>query len=320
MRTFLCGLTLTFLFPQAATAQCAAIQQAINALPARGGEVVIPAGTHVCTVPIIIDRNNVVLRGAGAATVLRLANGANAPVLVIGQTSAAPTVERRNIRVSDLTIDGNRTAQICECWNSCACPAGSIRNNGITVRRASDVIIERVTSRNNRSGGLVTEMGCRRLIVRDFTSSGNHFDGFAGYQTEDSVFSGLFLAGNLAAGISLDIDFNNNILSDVVIRNSGKVGIFIRDSADNMFGSMQIHSSGEHGIFLAQVDGDASKPAAGNTFQGVVVKASKGAGIRVNDASCVNNLAAAAQFIANAGGCVSEAVPGLLQQSGNICR
>ena len=82
--------------------------------------------------------------------------------------------------------------------------------------------------------------------VRDFTSTNNHFDGFAGYQTEDSVFSGLFLTGNLAAGISLDIDFNHNILSDVVIRNSGKVGIFIRDSADNLFGSMQIHASGEH--------------------------------------------------------------------------
>ncbi|HSG39835.1 MAG TPA: hypothetical protein VLE27_09380, partial [Thermoanaerobaculia bacterium] len=106
MRTFLCGLALILLFPSGAPAQCAAIQQAINALPARGGEVVIPAGTHVCTVPIVIDRNNVVLRGAGAATVLRLANGANAPVLVIGQTSAAPTVERRNIRVSDFTIDG----------------------------------------------------------------------------------------------------------------------------------------------------------------------------------------------------------------------
>ncbi len=34
MRTFLCGLTFTLLFPQVATAQCAAIQQAINALPA----------------------------------------------------------------------------------------------------------------------------------------------------------------------------------------------------------------------------------------------------------------------------------------------
>jgi Right handed beta helix region len=318
-------LALYLLFPARALAQsptCASIQQAINALPVRGGEVVVPAGMYVCSTPIVIDRNNVVLRGAGAATVLRLANGANAPVLIIGQTAPAPTVTRQNIRVSDLTIDGNRANQTCECWNDCSpsCASNPIRNNGITIRRANDVSIERVTLRNARSGGLVTERVCRRLVIRDLTSSGNQFDGIASYETEDSIFSGLELTGNLAAGLSLDLGFNHNILSNIVILDSGKVGIFMRYSIDNLFGLMQIRNSGEHGIFLAQVETDATRPAAGNTFNGVVVKGSKGAGIRVNDPSCVNNSMAGSQLIANVGGCVSESVPGLLRQSGNVCR
>ena len=90
--------------------------------------------------------------------------------------------------------------------------------------------------------------------------------------------------------------------------------------AQDPIGGLQVRNSGEHGIFLAQVDGDPSKPASGNTFSGVTVSESGGAGLRVNDASCVNNLLVAAQLIGNNGGCVSVAVPGLVQSVGIICR
>ncbi len=301
---------------------CEVIQRAIDRLSPTGGQVEVRSGTYVCTAPIVIDRDNVELRGEGSGTVLRLADGANAPVLVLGQTIATPDVTRRNIGISGLVIEGNRVNQQFECWGG-PCDTGGlthIRNNGITLRGVSDVLIERVTVSSAISGGLVSEKSSRRVIVRDFASFDNHFDGLAGYETEDSTFSGLYLHDNLAAGLSFDIHFNNNIVGDAVITDNGSVGIFMRDSQDNLFQGLQIRNSAGQGGFLAQVDGDLTTPAAGNTFSGLVVSGSGGAGLRANDVSVVNNLVTGSQFIGNAGEGISEVTPGQVQVFGTICR
>ncbi|MDX1978849.1 MAG: glycosyl hydrolase family 28-related protein [Bryobacteraceae bacterium] len=298
---------------------CAAIQTAINATPAAGGIVQLAEGTYTCSSPIVIDRDNVVLRGAGPGTQIVLASGANSPLLILGQTTAQPSVTRRNIVISDLTLDGNRTAQTVEC-NQGPCTAGNfLRNNCITLRRVSDVRVERVTALRARSGGLVTELGCRRVTVRDFSSGNNHFDGLAGYQTENSLFSGLHLFDNLAAGISLDIEFHHNTFEGVVITGSGTVGIFMRDSRNNLFSSMQIRGSVEHGVFLAQVDSDPTKPALGNTFHGLTVANSAQSCVRINNASCTDNVFTAVQCVSN-GSCISEAAGGLATQAAVKCR
>lgn len=299
---------------------CESIQRQIDELGAGGGLVVVPAGTYTCTAPIVIDRDNVELRGEGPGTVLRLADDANAPVLVLGQTIPTPTVTRQNISISDLVIEGNRMNQEFECWGGPCDATHVIRNNGITLRHVSDALIERVTVSRARSGGLVSELGSRRLTVRDFTAFDNHFDGLAGYETEDSTFSGLYLHDNLAAGLSFDIAFHNNIVGEAVITDTGSVGIFMRDSRDNLFHDIAIRNSVEHGVFLAQVDGDPTKPAAGNTFSGLVVSESGGDGLRANDASVVDTLVVEAQFVGNSGECIAEVFEDQVKKFGIICR
>ncbi|MEK7408649.1 MAG: right-handed parallel beta-helix repeat-containing protein [Acidobacteriota bacterium] len=302
------------------TGDCGSIQQALDALPQEGGRIAMRSGTYLCTEPIVVDRDNVDVRGEGPATILRLADGANSPVLVIGQAIPVPSVTRRNIRLSDLMIHGNREKQPDECRGGPCTPNNPLRNNGITLRRVSDVVVERVTVVGARSGGLVTELGCLRVTVHGFTAANSQFDGLAAYETEDSVFARLHLVDNLAAGLSFDIRFHNNLISDVILLGNRKVGIFMRDARDNLFQGLQVRNSGEHGLFLAQVDADATKPAAGNTFTGGIVSGSLGAGLRVNDPSCVNNLVTGFQFVGNKDGCISEAAPGLAKTSGTICR
>ncbi len=300
---------------------CGAIQQAIDNLPAGGGQIILSNGVFICESPVVIARDHVVLRGQGPATVLSLVAGANSPVLVIGDT-ATPPANYGHIHVADLTIDGNRTQQTMECWGG-PCDGGGttvIRNNGITVRGASDVIIERVAVSRARSGGLVTEKNSRRLTIRDFTATDNQFDGLAAYQTEDSIFSGLTLHDNLLAGLSLDIDFDHNVVSGAVMTGNGRQGIFMRDAHDNVFSDIQIRDSGEMGLFLAQAaDTDPNSCAIGNTFHGLMVADSAQMGLRVNDAACVQNLVVGAQFTGNAE-CISEAAPGLVEQSAVVCR
>jgi len=300
---------------------CSAIQAAIDALPNTGGKILLSDGTFICSTAIVIARNNVTLQGEGASTILLLADNINSPVLVIGDTATPTTTVYHNIHVSDLTIDGNRSNQTQECWSG-SCDSGGlayIRNNGITVRGVRDVHIERISVLRARSGGLVTEKGCERITVNNFSSTDNEFDGIAAYETENSSFSNLYLYDNPFAGLSLDIQFNNNIVHNAIMTDNGKQGIFMRDSRDNLFSDIQIRGSGEQGLFLAQVDSDSTKPAFGNTFHGLVVSDSVGAGMRVNDASCENNLVVGAQFINNAE-CISEQTPDLVEKVGIICR
>ena len=55
------------------------------------------------------------------------------------------------------------------------------------------------------------------------------FDGLAGYQTEDSLFTGLNVYNNQVAGLSFDLDFANNQVNNCFIKNNGSgpvVGTF----------------------------------------------------------------------------------------------
>jgi len=309
-----------FAAPQVNEKTCDAIQKAINELPPEGGEVVLSPGVYTCVKPIILDRNNLTLRGSGPATLLRLGDHINAPVLVMGLTENIPSRDTRHVRVIDLMIDGNRANQTSECMGGPCSDTFPLRNNGISIRRCLDCVVQSVTVFGAMSGGLVTELGCRRLTIRDYTSYDNEFDGLAGYETEDSTFSGIHLYGNKAAGISTDIKFNNNKFYDVTIADNKTVGIFMRDSLDNSFTNLHIRDSVQHGIFLAQVNTDPGTAATGNTFTGVVISRSGGMGVMANDASCVNNMMVGAQFINNKHGCISEAASGLVENIGAICR
>ena len=299
---------------------CEAIQKTIDKLPAIGGEVFIPAGKYTCATPIILDRDNIIVRGEGAATLLRVADKANIPVFVMGQTIRSPTITRRYIQVKNLHIDGNRINQTSECMGGLCSDQFPLRNNGISIRRCEDCVVDNVTVYGAISGGLVTELGCQRLMVRDYTSYDNEFDGFAGYETENSTFSGINLYNNKGAGISTDIRFDNNKFSDVTITNTQTVGIFMRDSSNNSFTNVHIRNSKEHGIFLAQVDKEITTPAVGNTFNSIVISDSGGYGILISDASCINNLFVASQYVNNKKGCYGEAASNLIEGVGAICR
>jgi parallel beta-helix repeat protein len=76
------------------------IESALAALPAAGGLVYLTPGAYAITGDIDIDRNNVIIMGAGANTVLTLANATNVDVFSINGYD--------NITIRDLTIDGNK--------------------------------------------------------------------------------------------------------------------------------------------------------------------------------------------------------------------
>jgi parallel beta-helix repeat protein len=251
-------------------------------------------------------------------TVLRLADGANCPVIIMGEAVNNPKNTIKDLRVADLSIDGNRRNQQRELWKLQG-EGSHIRNNGITVQTISDSTVEHVTTARCRSGGVVTTLGVRRLTVRDLNSYDNEFDGLACYLTEDSTFADLFLHDNPGAGISLDLSFNNNTVHNALL-SANDLGIFMRSSRGNEFEDVAIRNCHHFGVFMAHTERKTangwqaapSSECVKNSFKGIVASNCGGAAFRVNNSTCTNNVIVHAKFDENLKGGLSLAGPDLI--------
>ncbi|MGO8836077.1 MAG: right-handed parallel beta-helix repeat-containing protein [Limisphaerales bacterium] len=296
----------------------AEIQQALDLLPERGGEVVLPAGIFEVRQPIVLRRDHQTLRGSGTATVLRLADGANCPVVILGEPVNHPRSTVKHVCLGNLFIDGNRSAQPRELWRLRG-EGSEICNNGVTAQNVCDSTVEQITCARCRSGGLVTTRDVRRLTVRDYTAFDNQFDGLACYQTEDCLFTGLRLHDNPGAGISLDLAFNHNVVSNAVLT-ANDLGIFMRDSRDNRFYNISIRRSHHYGVFMAHAERQTGRgwqpvprtECTHNAFTNLTASYCGSAGFRVNNTTCTNNVIVAGQFRDNGQGGLSLARPDLV--------
>ncbi len=294
------------------------IQQVLDTLPDEGGEVVLPRGNILINQPLVLRRDNQSLRGAGAGTVLRLADKANCPVIILGEPVNHPNRTVRHLRVADLFIDGNRRNQQRELWRL-AGEGSEIRNNGITVQGVSDSVVENVTCADCRSGGLVTTLGVTRLTVCGLTAFNNQFDGLACYFTTHSAFSDLHLHDNPGAGISLDLAFDHNVINNAFLAGND-LGIFMRASKDNQFRNVTIDSSHHFGVFIAHTEqfiGGVVRPApesecTHNVFTNLIARNCGSAAFRVNNSTCVNNVIIHPQFDGNIRGGLSQPQPDLV--------
>jgi hypothetical protein len=291
----------------------AGIQAALDKLP-EGGEVVLGSGRYIVHQPILLQKSRQTLRGRGADTVLFLADGADCPVVILGALAFNSKKPVSGIHLTSLWIDGNRKHQPKEVWKFLPNGPG-IYNNGVDVRSVEDATVEHIVCCRCRSGGMVTSAGIRRLTVRDYTAYDNQFDGLACYYTEDSHFSGLNLHDNLAAGISLDLDFDHNVIDDAVLTGND-LGIFMRQSRNNNFNGLTIQKSRHHGIFMAQtIMGKIACPGsecAENNFDKIQITNSGGKAFVVNDATCTNNVISGELFADNAQGGLALAAPNLV--------
>lgn len=291
-----------------------------------------------CKAPVHISASGVKLQGKGDV-LIKMADHANAPLLIVGPTKSYPGDEYlalpqevkdafrvRQVHVDNIRLDGNRLKQDHECWTFERCddwdhPLSSIRNNGITVRYSEFVTLTNIKVKSTISGGFVAERFSNNLLVDGYQSDDNHFDGFTAYQTTNSIFKNLSLNNNLAAGISLDLDVVNNTFINVLVKDAGDVGLFARATHKNYFKNMLIENPGSHGIFLARHPDMPTSPegvtpwdtATANVFEDLTVTGSKrGVGIRINDKECVRNRLTRYSFDGNAYGDISLAQEGIL--------
>lgn len=294
------------------------VQKALDSLADRGGQVVLPPGEILISAPIVLRRDGQTLRGAGAETVLKVAPNANCPAIIMGEPVDHPTQKLRDLHVLSLAIDGNRQNQQRELWQLSGV-GSEIRNNGITVQSVTGCSIEHVITARNRSGGVVTTLGVDHLTVRHLEAYDNEFDGLACYETTDSFFGDLHLHDNPGAGISLDLAFNHNVVSNANLIGND-LGIFMRASNENEFHNINIRDSHNFGVFMAHTELVSSgkiipapkSECTNNAFTNLLAKNCGNAAFRVNNESCTNNVVIRPRFDENHKGGLSLAAPGLL--------
>jgi Right handed beta helix region len=306
---------ITVLHPGATSAE---IQKALDTLPESGGEVILPAGNFEVSQPIVLRRDHQTLRGSGDGTILRVADGANCPVIIMGEPVNNPQTTVKDLCVAELFIDGNRFHQQRELWHLRG-EGSEIRNNGITVQKVCDSVVENVACARCRSGGLVTTHDVQRLTVRNLDAFDNQFDGLACYQTTDCLFTELNLHDNPGAGISLDLAFNRNVISHAVLT-ANDLGIFMRASRDNQFKDISIRDSRHYGVFMAHAERQTTRgwgPAprtecVHNSFTDLIASDCGSAAFRVNNSTCTNNIIVSAEFEGNVRGAISQPQPDLV--------
>lgn len=133
------------------------IQEAIDNLPAGGGIIRIKKGTYVISSQISVLKNNVLIEGEGAATILQMANSANLDTQI--QIGNGGTTTYQNCAVRNIQFDGNKANQT----------SGS--GSGVIIYGASSYknarhIIENCWVHDSRSDG-IRLIGAEDSVVKN---------------------------------------------------------------------------------------------------------------------------------------------------------
>jgi len=259
------------------------------------------ACTYYAT-PIVIAKDNVTLVGAGYGTVLFLADNAQKPCIVVGDIRDEEREHldtHRNIIIRDLQIDGNRANQPPDEGGEYDLTRPWLRNNGITVRKVTNSLIENCLIRNCRSGGLVLEKGCSHNQIVNVMASGNYFDGVCAYESSHCVFDAVDASDNDYAGFSFDLWSDENIVKNCIAIGNGHSGFFIAHCTKLIISDCQFSDSGNYdGIFL-------SSGSSENVIANCYFKTNKRYGVNIVDADCTNNLVHGCYFWYNEAGSIN---------------
>jgi hypothetical protein len=239
---------------------------------------------------------------------LRVADHALRPGIVVGDLHSPPTRRPKDITVRNLRVEGNRANQEFECWAGPCDPAANDhplrkqRLNGITVNGCDDCTLINVKVLGARSGGVVV-VDSRRLLVDGLEAERSHFDGLAGYFTYDSVFRNVRVINNDYAGFSFDLDFSGNRIEDFESSNNRDHGLFMRYASGNTFARGVFIGNNHHGVYLDRARAaDPRSCAMATRFESVTVSDSGHYAAWLNFA-CEGNAFVASQLINNGRGC-----------------
>jgi hypothetical protein len=119
------------------------LQEALDAVPDSGGEVIIPPGEYKLTVPLVINRGDVHLKGSGSSTHLINLNQNGEPAIIVrpknilNLQSGGTTGDIWRVQLSDFRVSGNEKS-----------------GDGLLLERVDEVYLSGLSVDHNGGNGI----------------------------------------------------------------------------------------------------------------------------------------------------------------------
>jgi parallel beta-helix repeat protein len=245
------------------------IIQALNDLPATGGEVVILDGTYNITASINIPKDNVSIRGSGNATTLkRMYNSTNTDS---GATAKGLITlnKKSGCKIQGLQIDGNK-ATYTGSYNygiylysssDNTVTGNTCNNNSYGIRLYSSSSNNTVTGNtcNNSSYGIYLSSSSNNTVTGN-TCNNNSYGIRLDSSSSNNTVTGNTCNNNSSYGISLSSSSNNTVTGNTC--NNSSYGISLYSSSDNTVTGNTCNNNSSDGIYLGSSN---SNTVTGNT-------------------------------------------------------
>ncbi len=241
------------------TADDVQIQSAIDSLPSTGGKVFIREGTYNISSPITINRDSIVIQGAGKATILRLVDNFNDYMFKIDDATL-----RYYLTFTDMKLDGNQANQTGGGTIMASSTARSLFKN-LWFEQCEDICLSIGGMSDNTYGfhnvvadNVFNQISGTGLYIRyndeNFIQN-NLFNYFSAYGIQNDAglqrIEGNTFVGNGATGIGY---FGNWVSNDSIINNTfdsiPQESIIYNGTANNIYGLISgniIFKSGTQG-------------------------------------------------------------------------
>jgi parallel beta-helix repeat protein len=238
--------------------------------PSRLRIVCLQAGEFRLGRFLSITRDGIVVRGAGPSTVLRLEDGTQSPVLVIGDADEkSPRHATANVTIENLRIVGAGRG-----GEEAAPGRPYLTNSAVVVRAGRDVAIRNASISACRSACILTELDTRRIAIEDDDVSGSVWDGIALNRTSRARIAGNRIHDNTAAGISTE-HLEDSVVADNVVVDNRTHGVYLSDSYGNRIARNRFGGNVLSGVFLTCAVREREPPvqcwkdsmSAGNVFE-----------------------------------------------------
>ena len=260
------------------TDDTAAIQRAVDSLPADGGTVLVPAGRY-CIDPLrsLRLRSNMHLHLSDGAALVAIPNAAPRAYVVLikdvsdVELSGGQVIGDRDAHLGTtgewgygITVRGScsrvtlRDVKVSRCWGDGIC-IGSAHSTPLhPVVAGNDIVIARVTCTGNRRQGLTI---ARANQVRVYDSEFSDTSGTApsaGIDIEpdypdgaqDIVIQGCRVRGNRGPGIQVYKRVTGVVIDRCTITGNKNVGVLVVDAANTTIRRSTLSDNGQHGIAL----------------------------------------------------------------------
>jgi parallel beta-helix repeat protein len=227
------------------------IIQALNNLPATGGEVVILDGTYNITASINIPKDNVSIRGNGNATTLKRMYNSN--YMDSGSTAKGLITlnEKSGCKIQGLQIDGNKATYTAS------------YNYGIYLSSSSSDNTVTGNTCNNNSYGIRLYSSSNNTVTGNTCNNNNSTGIYLSSSSSDNTVTGNTCNNNNSYGIYLYSSSSNNTVTGNTCNNNNSTGIYLSSSSsDNTVTGNTCNNNSNYGIYLYS---SSNNTVTGNT-------------------------------------------------------